>query len=80
MRWYKKHKYVPQFGDERTISKFLWLPKCILNEWRWMERAYIRQRYDKYSSRTIFLCFPIDCEGWGDMKWDTKKGFKNERE
>jgi hypothetical protein len=69
MRWYKKTKCVPQFGDERTIEKFLWFPKRILNEWRWLERAWIVQRYDLYTTRTILFGFPIACEGWADMMW-----------
>ena len=24
-------------GDIRVCSKFLWFPKCIDNEWRWLE-------------------------------------------
>ena len=30
-------------GDVRTIKKFLLLPKCINDEVRWLEWAYIEQ-------------------------------------
>ncbi len=31
-------------ADEvRVVRKFLWLPKCINEEWRWLESATIKQ-------------------------------------
>ena len=38
-------KTVPVFeaGDTRIISKFLWLPVQIGGDWRWFERAKIKQ-------------------------------------
>lgn len=45
MRWKKKEKYVPRDGEERVIHKFLLLPECIDYEYRWLEFAYILQRY-----------------------------------
>ena len=51
MRWIKKknntaieHYYV---GDTRIIKKFLFVPKCINNEYRWLEFANIKQVFQK---------------------------------
>lgn len=47
MRWRKKTKEdkTPQPDESRVISIFLIFPTCINDEWRWLERARIRQRY-----------------------------------
>lgn len=45
MRWRRKKKPLPKVGDEREITRFLWLPTCINGECRWLERARTRQRY-----------------------------------
>jgi len=34
-------------GDKRTLSKFLWLPKLLDHEWRWLQRASIAQSFDE---------------------------------
>lgn len=34
-----------QEGDKRVIKRFLLLPRCIKGEWRWLERARIKQVY-----------------------------------
>ena len=47
MKWIKKEKYkhYPEHHEERIITKFLIFPKCIDNEYRWLERVKIKQRY-----------------------------------
>lgn len=45
MRWRKCYKRLPRDGEERTIRKFLWLPKCIGNEYRWLESVEVQQHY-----------------------------------
>jgi hypothetical protein len=44
MRWIKKPK--PQIDDTRIVTRFLFFPKCIDGECRWLETAQIKQRYD----------------------------------
>lgn len=44
MRLKVKNKPEPKENDERVIAGFLFLPKKIGNEWRWMERAKWRQK------------------------------------
>lgn len=46
MRWSSKPK--PEIGDCRVKVAFLWLPKKINNEWRWMEWAAWEEQYDEY--------------------------------
>jgi len=49
MRYISKHKRL-QFGERRTISKFLWFPRTIDGETRWLEKAVIRQEVISYES------------------------------
>ncbi len=42
MRW-----QAAQVGDERIIRKFLWWPMCLDGQTRWLERAYIRQVFER---------------------------------
>ena len=42
-----KHQPRPSFGTTRTRTKFLWWPKRIWNETRWLERATWREEYLK---------------------------------
>lgn len=42
MRWRPR---VISHGIIRTVRRFLWLPRFIEGEWRWLERASIRQMY-----------------------------------
>jgi hypothetical protein len=44
MRWNNKPK--PKVGDTRIIERYLWLPKCINNEWRFFERVKYEQIYE----------------------------------
>lgn len=36
-------KRQPKEGDTRTRTGFLWLPKKLSGEWRWLERATWKQ-------------------------------------
>jgi hypothetical protein len=59
-----KIKIKPKDQDYRVITKFLWFPKKIQNEWRWLEHAEIGQRYGSWD------LWP----GWDDEEWiDTRK-------
>jgi len=40
-----KHKPRPHYGTTRKRTKFLWWPKRIWNETRWMERASWREEW-----------------------------------
>jgi hypothetical protein len=48
-------------NEERTIISFLWFPKCIENEWRWLCFSKIKQKY--YSGDYY------DSPMWMDLKW-----------
>ncbi len=37
----KKDKLIE--GDTKEINKFLFIPMCLNNEWRWLERACVKQ-------------------------------------
>jgi len=43
MRFFLKEKQEPNIGDTRLIKKFLFFPKNLNNEIRWLETAIILQ-------------------------------------
>lgn len=58
MKWIKKQKKdSPNDGELRIISKFLYYPMCIDDEYRWLEKVKIKQEYMKmelHECRGIF--------------------------
>lgn len=50
----------PEDGDERVIRCFLFLPKVVDDEWRWLEFADIRQRFYVW----------MESSGWEDVSWE----------
>ena len=70
MRW--KEKPEPQWHDSRIKEHFLFFPKKIENEWRWLERAKYKQSYEYIPGHGDFP--PL---GWIDKEWIDE--VKNER-
>lgn len=62
MRW--KKEAPPKHGDIRVIRRFLFLPRTINNERRWLEFAHIYQRWDDGQWCWI-PAMPI----WIDFQW-----------
>lgn len=59
MKWRKKQKKrsIPKDGELRIISKFLYYPMCIENEYRWFEKVKIKQEYiamEMHKCRGVF--------------------------
>lgn len=70
MRWKTKRK--PEHGDTRIVKKFLFFPKKLPTngstnycEWRFLEKAKIRQMYTRESSVKT-----DDFEKWRDFCWE----------
>jgi len=61
MRWTSKE--TPTEGDERVINRFLFFPKLLGEEWRWLEWAEYKQRYAVYE-------YSSNC--WEDKEWINK--------
>jgi hypothetical protein len=66
MRWRSKWDDI-WYGDTRVVSKFLFFPKRIDREWRWLEKASYRQ-----------ICVKVMNHGsydyryhkeWADKEW-----------
>ena len=57
MRWKESR---PVAGDTRVKKVYLVFPKCINNEWRWLETAWIKQR---------FIVRSTAISGWEDVCW-----------
>ena len=58
---YKMKWEATKEGDMRTIYKFLFLPRKIGGEARWLEGAKILQRYSEGTW--------AGGEGWKDIEW-----------
>lgn len=64
MRWRDGQRLVD--GEtERVVSRFLWLPKKIGGESRWLESVRIRQRYFSVSGSGYWM------SGWDDIAWES---------
>ena len=59
MRWHK-----PEIGERQTIRRFLWIPRNIRRETRWLEFAWIEQCYDRNP-------FGFRKTAWRDVGWST---------
>lgn len=46
-------RQIPRAGTTRMIKRFLWYPVRIGEDWRWLERAVLKQLYDKGHWSTI---------------------------
>lgn len=65
MRWKKKPS--PNIRDRRIVEKFLWFPICLDQEWRWLEKAKIEQKYGP-SQLDVLMGIGINyC--WANMAW-----------
>lgn len=61
MKW--KTKPEPQPFDIRIKEHFLFLPKKINNEWRWLEKAKYKQSCEfSYRNEIKYI-------GWEDKEW-----------
>lgn len=56
----------PQEGETRICKAYLWLPKRIGDEWRWLETATWRQEY-----RALHVLVPErNClNSWTTLHW-----------
>ena len=63
----RKTVYVPREWEYRWVKRFLWWPKLLGNEWRWLEWAYIKQMY-----------YPKPfANAWSDKAWATEEEATN---
>ena len=54
-----KLKPVSKHGDYRIRQGFLFLPKIMNQEWRWLEKAKWEQKYHVYDFDSY----------WSDVRW-----------
>jgi hypothetical protein len=60
---------LPELGDVRMVSRFIWFPTCLCNdkdeyEWRWLERSNVQQKY------WWTLINPFFENRWQDVRWE----------
>lgn len=51
----------PLFGERRQVSGFLWWPKTIGRQTRWLERASWVEEFQSFKCN----------EGWGAIAWES---------
>lgn len=70
MRWASKgSKQAPKEGDHRIVDRFLFFPKCIDDEWRWLEFASIGQKCKMLASLSPDPSTELKYPGWVDVGW-----------
>ena len=67
MRW--KQPTEAKLGDERTVRRFLWWSLTLEGETRWLERASIRQVYQKTKYWYSSLQMSFYRDEWVDVGW-----------
>lgn len=67
MRW-KAQQAEPEHkvGDTRIKTGFLFFPKCLNDEWRWLEKSSWEQ---KMCLLTAGLCWESTDWGWESTDW-----------
>ena len=53
----------PPYGTTRVKKRFLFLPKCIDDEWRWLEKAQYIQEYK------LWTTYVGAVRGWKNISW-----------
>jgi len=58
MRWKSPEPERHKNNDKKIVTKFLWLPKSWHGQWRWLEEAKLKYRWDSNGglSRSNFEC------------------------
>lgn len=67
MRKILKNRKIPKQGEVREVKRFLFIPKRIGNEVRWLEFVVIKQSY--VSFMTAYDLGGVVEFGWKDMAW-----------
>ena len=66
MRWIKRAPPQPKIGEHRSVSGFLWTPKTIGDETRWLERASWTEQYVTVGSGYAYW------REWRASEWNRK--------
>ena len=70
MKWLYD-KLIAKVGVERIITKFLLFPKKLDNEWRWLEKASIRQKVMKMDVGGSMQWGKYKHQ-WRDIRWEAE--------
>ena len=68
-RWQgRPSKDRPQVGQFRVVVRYLWLPKRLDGEWRWLGFECIAQQFQRYWSHPPEMP-SMQVVGWRDVGW-----------
>jgi hypothetical protein len=69
MRYILKRKIEPNVGDRKVVKKFLWMPKCLNGEIRWLELCEIVYEYTKLT-QCLLECGSVNhYKRWLPVGW-----------
>ena len=68
-RWPTHEQKRPELGEWRVVSRFLFLPRCLDGEWRWLGRERITQQCGKRWSHAPGGIGSFAYNGWIDRHW-----------
>lgn len=69
MRFKKESRAALKEGATRVKTAFLWFPKCLREETRWLERATWTQRYRRVHSLVPETSIRLTHLMWCDVDW-----------
>jgi hypothetical protein len=69
MRWKRKIVQYPKIGDIRIKKRFLWFPKCLNDEYRWLCVSSFTQEYIIVKRPIVDTRVWIPVGIWRSRKW-----------
>lgn len=69
MKWEAKKSKGPNIGDSREVKQFLFFPKRIGTQWRWLEKSLIKQILHDYTALDPCGGFSYDSYKWYNVEW-----------
>jgi len=73
MMWTKKlPETKPSVGDTRDVRKFLFWPKTIGRETRWLEWAIWTEEYTEFECKITYRPTQVVLETWREFEWVSK--------
>ena len=71
-KWTTKPWGGAEIGDKRRVVKFVWFPKLLGDEWRWLGWECIEQEHTRWAHLSPDVAGPMRVRGWRDVRWAPK--------
>lgn len=73
-QWTTKPWGGAEIGDKRRVVKFVWFPKLLGDEWRWLGWECVIQEHQAWKEYLPDCAIDITVRGWRDVEWAPKTG------